>query len=514
MREVTEALLKLFETGQRGALATVVRTAGSAPQSPGARLLLRSDGSVVGTVGGGAIERVVLEALQQTLQTGASEIMVRELGYDLGMCCGGRMEVLIEPIDVSPRLTLFGAGHVAKPTAALARNVGFEVRVVDERAELATSERFPNCTIELRDPVSVLRRERFGARDWLLIMTHDHQLDEQLLALAIEQGPRYIGFIGSERKVFRTLQRTAATHGARDLSRVYAPVGLKLGAIGPEEIAVSIVSELIALRRGEEAPHMRAVDDPRLQKTMPELATADTDPGPPPTAAEKPSPPPTAAAKPTPPPLAAKTVEGLAGLTQRVRADLELLDYPQREWLPKRRDDADASHVYDALIVGAGQGGLATAFGLQRERLHNLLVVDQNPLDRAGPWLNFARMRTLRTPKHVTGPDLGIPSLTPRSYYEAEHGLGSWNRVGLLPKETWAAYLAWYRQTLNIPVRAETRVGALRWDDAQRVWLVPCTSAGKEETLRARRVVLATGIEGSGQWEIPTLIGDTLPRHL
>ncbi|HEX4354445.1 MAG TPA: XdhC family protein [Polyangiales bacterium] len=502
MREVTEAVLKLFESGQRGALATVVRTSGSTPQTPGARLLLRSDGSVVGTVGGGAIELTVLEALEHTLRTGASEIMVRELGYDLGMCCGGRMEVLIEPIEVSPRLTLFGAGHVAKPTAALARNIGFEVRVVDERAELATRERFPNCTIELRDPVSVLRRERFGERDWLLIMTHDHQLDEQLLALAIEQKPRYIGFIGSERKVFRTLQRTAATHGASDLSRVYAPVGLKLGAIGPDEIAVSIASELIALRREEEVPHMRAVDDPRLQKTLPGLENADTDPGPPPTAATMNQ------------PLSATNIEGLDALTQRVRADLELLDYPQREWLSKRRDDPDGSHVYDALIVGAGQGGLATAFGLQRERLHNLLVVDQNPLDRAGPWLNFARMRTLRTPKHVTGPDLGIPSLTPRSYYEAQHGLGSWKTVGLLPKETWAAYLAWYRQTLNIPVRAETRVGALRWDDTQRVWQVPCTSAGKEETLRARRVVLATGIEGSGQWEIPKLIADTLPRHL
>jgi xanthine/CO dehydrogenase XdhC/CoxF family maturation factor/cation diffusion facilitator CzcD-associated flavoprotein CzcO len=491
VREVTQAVLELLQTGQRGALATVVRTAGSTPQVPGARLLLRSDGSCVGTVGGGAIELAVLAALQDTLRSGVSEVLVRELGYDLGMCCGGRMEVLIEPIEAPPRLTLFGAGHVAKPTAALARKVGFEVRVIDERAELATPERFPDCELALREPVSVLRRETFGERDWLLIMTHDHQLDEQLLALALPHKPRYIGLIGSRRKVFRTLQRLAATQTTGDLSRVYAPVGLKLGALGPDEIAVSIVSELIALRRGEVVPHMSAVDDTRLQRTL--AAAPGSGDGPR-----------------VPPPSAA----GLAALTERVRSDLEHLDYPQREWLTPRRTAA-GGHVYDALIVGAGQGGLATAFGLLRERVRNLLVVDQNPLDRAGPWLNFARMRTLRTPKHVTGPDLGIPSLTPRAYFEALHGLGSWGEVGLLPKETWAAYLAWYRETLGIPVRPETRVGALRWDDAQRLWQVPCTgtATGKEERLFARRVVLATGIEGSGQWDIPRMISDSLPRE-
>jgi xanthine/CO dehydrogenase XdhC/CoxF family maturation factor/cation diffusion facilitator CzcD-associated flavoprotein CzcO len=490
VREVTAALLQLLETGQRGALATVLRTAGSTPQLPGARLLLRADGSFVGTVGGGAIERVVLEALQETLRTQRSEVLVRELGYDLGMCCGGRMEVLIEPIEALPRLTLLGAGHIAKPTAALARRVGFEVRVVDERAELATAERFPDCELALVDPVSVLRRETFGARDWLLIVTHDHQLDEQLLALALQREPRYIGLIGSQRKVFRTLQRVAATQDVSDLARVYAPVGLKIGALGPDEIAVSIVSELIALRRGEQVPHMRAVDDARLQRG---LAGARTLAG----TAE-----------------ASADNAGLAALTERVQSDLEHLDYPRREWLTERRAEG-GEHVYDALIVGAGQGGLATAFGLQRERVRNLLVVDQNPLDRAGPWLDFARMRTLRTPKHVTGPDLGIPSLTPRAYFEALHGLGSWAELGLLPKETWAAYLAWYRQTLRIPVRAETRVGALRWDEAQHLWQVPCThvDTGEQETLFARRVVLATGIEGSGQWDVPRMISDALPRQ-
>ena len=212
---------------------------------------------------------------------------------------------------------------------------------------------------------------------------------------------------------------------------------------------------------------------------------------------------------------------GLIELAARVRRDLERLAYPRRDWLaPRRTSGGDA--ILDVIVVGAGQGGLAAAFALMRERVTNLLVVDQNPLDRAGPWLTFARMRTLRTPKHVTGPDLGIPSLTPEAFYEAQHGEGSWRSLGLIPKETWGAYLAWYRRTLEIPVRAQTRVGALRWNAGERAWEVPCTpvdsdgaaAGGVPSTLYARRVVLATGIEGSGEWVVPAMIGDRLPRSL
>jgi cation diffusion facilitator CzcD-associated flavoprotein CzcO len=206
-------------------------------------------------------------------------------------------------------------------------------------------------------------------------------------------------------------------------------------------------------------------------------------------------------------------LSSLDRLAEHVERDLELLSYPPRAWLEPRRT-SDGAHVYDAIVVGAGQGGLSAAFGLIRERVTNLLVVDENPLDRAGPWLNFARMRTLRTPKHVTGPDLGIPSLTPRAWYEAQHGPGSWEGLGLIPKEGWAAYLAWYRRTLGIPVRADTRVGSLRYDALERCWLVPCTSPEREEILFARRVVLATGIDGSGQWEIPEIVRASLPLSL
>jgi FAD-dependent urate hydroxylase len=203
----------------------------------------------------------------------------------------------------------------------------------------------------------------------------------------------------------------------------------------------------------------------------------------------------------------------LARLAHRVQHDLELIDYPRREWLTPRQT-AGGARVYDVIIVGAGQGGLASAFGLIRERVTNILVIDENPLDCAGPWLSFARMRTLRTPKHVTGPDLGVPSLTPRAWYEAQHGPGSWSSVDLVPKDSWASYLSWYRQVLGIPVRPRTRVGELRHAAKDRAWQVPCTSDDREETLYARRVVLATGIEGSGQWQVPALVRESLPARL
>ncbi len=211
--------------------------------------------------------------------------------------------------------------------------------------------------------------------------------------------------------------------------------------------------------------------------------------------------------------MQAREPVGLEALTRQVRRDLELLDYPRRPWVtPRRTSTGDA--IVDVLIVGAGQSGLTIAFGLSRERVASVLVVDQNPLDRAGPWLNFARMRTLRTPKYLTGPDLGIPSLTPRAYYEAQFGEGSWEALGLIPKELWASYLSWYRQTLSIPVEPEATVGTLGYDAAERCFTVPCATRGGARTLRARRDVLATGIDGSGQWVVPSAVKNSLPPQL
>jgi xanthine dehydrogenase accessory factor len=269
VRDVVQAVLELLTNRQRGALATVVRVSGSAPQQAGARLLLREDGSKLGTIGGGAIEQAVTEALERAISSEQSELFVRDLAHDLGMCCGGRMEIFVEPILPAPRLWLLGAGHVAKPTAALARSVGFEVLVVDEREELNTAERFPGCQLLLDDPSDALERGKLDQRDWVVIVTHDHQLDERALEAASGQAARYVGLVGSRRKVFRLVERVnLKRRGDVPFERIYAPVGLDIGAITPEEIAVSIVAELVALRHGKPAEHLRALSDARLARAL------------------------------------------------------------------------------------------------------------------------------------------------------------------------------------------------------------------------------------------------------
>ncbi|MBI4508264.1 MAG: XdhC family protein [Deltaproteobacteria bacterium] len=266
MREIAQAILSILDRGERGAIATVVRTSGSTPQRPGARLLLFADGRTLGTVGGGAVEKAVMDALAACLQNGQPEAMEWDLVRDLGMCCGGRMEVFVEPIEPKDRLFIFGAGHVAGRTARLARDLGFAVTVIDEREALNTEERFPECDRIHEQPAEATRSLGLTDRDWVLILTHDHRLDEEALGACLRVPHRYIGLIGSRRKVFRVLSRIQAKGGLPSLDRVHAPVGIDIGAVTPDEIAVSIVGELVAVRRGVRTLHLRALDHPLMHK--------------------------------------------------------------------------------------------------------------------------------------------------------------------------------------------------------------------------------------------------------
>ncbi len=205
---------------------------------------------------------------------------------------------------------------------------------------------------------------------------------------------------------------------------------------------------------------------------------------------------------------------GLAALEAALRKDLELLEYPKRPWVLPRRTLAGLP-VLDVLIIGGGQSGLTAAFGLMRERVTHLLVVDDGEPDLAGPWKTFARMHTLRTPKHLTGPDHNLPNLSIQAWYAAQYGEEAWNRLERVPKELWADYLNWYRRTLGIPVRCRSRAGAIQWSAEEGCFTVPLqdTASGDTETVFARKVVLATGIDGSGRWEVPSVV-EKLPREL
>jgi cation diffusion facilitator CzcD-associated flavoprotein CzcO len=194
----------------------------------------------------------------------------------------------------------------------------------------------------------------------------------------------------------------------------------------------------------------------------------------------------------------------LADLETRVAHDLACLDQGGGEWVRPR------DGVYDVVIVGGGQSGLGAAFGLRRERIGNILVIDENPAGYEGPWDTYARMRTLRTPKALTGIDLGVPSLTFRAFWEARHAAEGWDALDKIPRAEWMAYLRWYRRVLDLPVRNDCVLE-----------LVEPVGGGVHklhlkggETLLARKVVLATGIQGGGQWHVPTFVAEALPVSL
>jgi cation diffusion facilitator CzcD-associated flavoprotein CzcO len=198
----------------------------------------------------------------------------------------------------------------------------------------------------------------------------------------------------------------------------------------------------------------------------------------------------------------------LPELEQRVAFELECLKYPSRSWIaPRRHGDQP---VVDVLIVGGGQSGITIAFKLLREMVTNIRVLDRSSDGSEGPWNTFARMHTLRTPKDVTGPELGIPSLSPRAWYEARFGKESWDALGRIPRTVWHDYLGWLRHTVGIDVTHDAEVTDIE-PIADELLAVSALIDGTPQTFYARNVVLATGIEGSGRWIVPDIITSALP---
>jgi xanthine dehydrogenase accessory factor len=245
-------LAALTDEGRAFVLATVIASHGSTPQKPGAKLIVLDDGSVRGTVGGGALELQVVEAARALLASSNASTSTLEthLTHDLGMCCGGRMTVFLEKHDAVCELYVFGAGHVAKELAALATHVGFRVTVVDARPDWLTAERFPKVARRLELPDEVARAQGIGEAAFCCVVTHDHPLDQACVEALLPKTPRYLGVIGSRRKAERFRQRLlAAGVSAEQVAQVECPMGLDVGALTPAEIAVSIVARLIAVRR-------------------------------------------------------------------------------------------------------------------------------------------------------------------------------------------------------------------------------------------------------------------------
>lgn len=252
-------LQRLLSTGERLAMVTVIRNEGSAPRKLGARMAVRADGSLLGTIGGGTVEHEVIARALDVIKTDETQIYRVHLTRELGMCCGGAMEFLIEPLSQDPTLIIFGAGHVAKELATIAKLLEFEVWVVDEREEFATAERFPSARCVVDEPLAALPTLPFGPNTYAVVVTHLHRLDEDLLRALATREWRYLGMIGSRAKVAKFLDRLKA-RGIDEavLDRITMPIGVNIGALTPAEIAVSVAAELIQVRRAPEKTHQGA----------------------------------------------------------------------------------------------------------------------------------------------------------------------------------------------------------------------------------------------------------------
>lgn len=271
--EVLAAAVTLLRTKVPCAVATVLARRGSTPATPGQKLLLGADGSCLGTVGGGAFEREVILTLREILgglRDGNPSPTTRTIALTqgLGMCCGGSVEVLFEPLAVARDVGLVGAGHIATALAPLLVSLGFAVQVADDREAFADPARIPEARV-LAGSHEVLGEgvSRDGA---LLVMTHDHGLDQEAIAWALREGFAFVGGVGSRAKSLRTRARLEARgFAAADIARVRMPLGVELGARTPAEIAVSIAAELIAWRRGHALAEPASVVAPRRISRVP-----------------------------------------------------------------------------------------------------------------------------------------------------------------------------------------------------------------------------------------------------
>jgi xanthine dehydrogenase accessory factor len=262
--DIYEEIVRLQREGRKGAVATIVNVRGSIPSFKSAKMLVRDDGSIAGTIGGGCVEAEVWQAAREVIANEKPRSLAFDLNqdpkYDTGLVCGGTLEIFIEPVLPAPLLYIFGAGHVALELFKAAKNAGFEVIVADDRETYANAERFPGARQVLAADFGKMTEELDpGQSSYIVIATRGHRDDMRILRWAVQTQARYVGMVGSRRKAI-TVVRELVAEGLDPalFERLRSPVGLDIGAVTPEEIAVSILAELIAFRRHAEGalPHL------------------------------------------------------------------------------------------------------------------------------------------------------------------------------------------------------------------------------------------------------------------
>lgn len=257
MEDVLAALTDALARGEPVALVTIVAAHGSTPQRVGAKMLVHADGRTVGTIGGGCYEHDAFWKAREALVSRKARVVHYELSDDLaeesGLICGGRMDVFIEPVEPAPHLYILGAGHVGYQLGQIAPGVGFVLHVVDDRQKFANRDRFPGAAEVVVESLDTwVASADIPATAYVVVLTRGHRQDFDVLRALSGRDFRYVGLIGSRAKVARLTDALLESGVSPEwLKRLHAPIGFDIGAVSPEEIAVSILAELIAVRRGK-----------------------------------------------------------------------------------------------------------------------------------------------------------------------------------------------------------------------------------------------------------------------
>lgn len=248
-------IVELQEKQTPFALVTVLSTKGSVPRETGSKMIVLETGQIFGTIGGSSVEARVIKEAIAAIQSQKISFVKHDLfdqeEKDTGMVCGGTMEFLIEPLTVGEKLFIFGGGHVALPLVQLATKVGFSVTVIDERSEFAAANRFPEAYQCIQtQPGKYAEELELSEKDYVVIVTPGHKDDYSVLRGIIKKPSRYMGMIGSKVKRQEIYEKLKSNDGVseKELKKVHCPIGLEIGSETPEEIAVSIVAELIKIR--------------------------------------------------------------------------------------------------------------------------------------------------------------------------------------------------------------------------------------------------------------------------
>src|SRR2546427_4705621 len=247
--DVYDELIRLRRLNQKCAIATIVQVRGSIPSYESAKLLVREDGSMIGTIGGGCVEAEVWNAAREVIETEKPKHLSFNLGqeaaYDNGLICGGQLDIFVEPVIPPPHAFIFGAGHISKSLSKIAALAGFSTTIIDNRDTFANRDRFPEADeIFAEEYEDVFPKLPINETSYIIIVTRGHRDDMRVLRWAVDTQARYVAMIGSKRKVIsvvKELEKEGVPHPI--MERIYAPMGFEIGAFSPAEIAFSVTAE-------------------------------------------------------------------------------------------------------------------------------------------------------------------------------------------------------------------------------------------------------------------------------